>query len=935
MSKGDWGYKRDTKYEDLLGNQFPYIRIKDYIISKSELLEFELESSDFLPTATIHILTATKSLVQENAPVDGDRINIAFREDLKVFKSIASDFIIDSVKHSPYTSSANGYELLIHAILFVPNLDSDIISYNFYGKAEDALHDAAKRLGLGWVHTPDLHTKYNQTWDCYDSEHTFIPYVTKHMWLAKDSFFDSWIDPFRHLVCVNVNDLLGRKLADDGRIDYTKYKNILGTIHEDNKQVSDELTSFDEAKYPKLFTNIPSFENSMMFVTDYNFTNNSTAISKMVGAQITTNYYKNNNGVDQSEQDANGTIDIGVWYNQEKLDAGYVIANGPTNYTEHFESANNGSWKDQNTKSEPPNIFPVEADSDQDTNNSDQSNNKASGNLFKMFKAAEYHNYVNLMELEKQYVTITCNGANLGVAKGEKVPMILINKSNNKYMSHTMTTGDYSFMFDQKFCGWFYVKGIKWVYKPNNIPGNYITDWQTKIVLTRREWMPPEATATAKEAGDITIENNTATGDSISSISPDLPESSNNSNADSSSNSSLPQDNINNETELGGMTEETKENYTNFIQNYNKEQVRLIGDNGQSIVNNLGSITNNINAEITQKISNISTQELNELENKIKNTQKTVDSINTKAEQIQSTLNTSISNAINITNNVNTQLSQQVLDSVTNSAALIAGLGSSALDNVNNIVGDFKGDLSLKEIPNLINNVKSCVSCVSSIGNNLKNSALGNILGLNKNSSEIPEDSSISDVSTNLDYTKEELMAYDPNGLKHFMNIFIDSLNRNNISYQILASRRYAVDRNDQIVYGNAFIQKEQTSTYKTLDSDNKLYWFSDLDSRHYYGEAIDIIGGGSLSDLLESIYLKDDVLRTMHKFGICIQVEVSETGAAKGTHFHCSTEPNEPQTIWWGLVNKKHQQLKLPLYSIIINSEYYEEPTLNNVIIV
>ena len=198
--------------------------------------------------------------------------------------------------------------------------------------------------------------------------------------------------------------------------------------------------------------------------------------------------------------------------------------------------------------------------------------------------------------------------------------------------------------------------------------------------------------------------------------------------------------------------------------------------------------------------------------------------------------------------------------------------------------------------------------------------------------------SSLSDASTVLNSSSNEsLSSYDDNGLKHFMNLFIKILDAANVKYKLLSGRHYALDVSGNIVYGNAFVEKSGTDTFKTLDSDNKIYWFEDRSSRHYYGESIDIepVGSGGFSDLLNSICLTDKISDAMHEYGLCVQYETLAAGAAAGAHFDISTEPGSPQMKWWSIVNKARTDSSLYTYSENTASSYYEAPTDNDVIVV
>ena len=952
------------RYEDTFGHLVPYIRIKDYVLKRDEILKFTLESKDFLPTITLHVSTYTKSLSRENMPVDGDRISIGIRQDKTTFKPISSDFIITSISDSPQRDNSDVkrryYEYYITGKLFIPNLDSGLVNFTYTGLAEDALKEICIRTGLGYVHTKNVKTLRTQSWHCYDNPIEFIKEVTSHMWLAKDSFFDSWIDARRNLTVVNVNDLLGRKLADDGELDFTKYKNVNGTIGEDGKYVSNDLMDLKDTKFPKMFCNDPQFEGSMWYPISYQYVNNSTNVSKAIGPQRNFEVYIQNNGVGQSINDARHTIEIGVWYMQEKLDLGYVIANGPTNYSKDYKMADNGNWRDENVKTFAPILAPIESDSDEETKKNDKSNLSTSGNMSKEYIIAPEHNKINLAELDKQEVIVTTYGANLGIVKGEKVPCFLYNRSNEKYVSETRNTQDNGFEFDMVCSGWFYVKGVELVYQPDFNPNNLLTDWKTNITLTRREWFPPESTSTKKDAQEYsTLPVDVAKGNSVESVSTPSEDTSSSKtlattdikskDVDNKKGSSL-LDTIDNVTnELGGMYDEINNNIDDFN--------NTIGAN--SIVNAISSVKDAIEGET--KIIDVVKDTINEISSQddiLTSVSSTLSKPSDAINVLESTKNNIEGKISSLENNIlakadesiksGTPLPEDLISSTKENLENITSGASALVTSIENTVGDLTSSLqdkslgSIDGIQDTISTLKNEISDkISSVKNSLESSkaSIVNIISsIQDNSKGLTSvESSVIDSATGAvsDMSFEEAMAYDSNGLKHFMNEFISTMNSENIPYTLKGTRRWALDKDDNKVYGNAFVMRETSDIYKTLDSDGNMYWLSDYDSRHYYGEAIDIEPTSSFDDLLEKICLSKKTLDCMYRYGICIQLEVSKSGHSKGTHFHCSTDQEGSQSKWWGIVNKRRMSDNLNTYVTILKRDYYEKETSNEVVVV
>jgi len=490
----------------MAGHTFPYIQIRDHQIARDEIVLFELICDSFLPRLKIHLQTGSLSMIRENRPVDGDRVSIFIRQDLKVFRPIKGDYIIKTVIIDDGNETEAGgtrlHEIYIEAILDVPNFISEYTNFHYYGKAEDALRDAAKRANLGFTHTENIDTKYNQAWYCNQKLDVYIQHITRHMWRGSDSFFDSWVDPYWNLTVVNVSDILGRKLADDKGATFTKLQHIVSTYGQDGPYISNDHDTKEESKVPKILTNMSSFESTSFYVKKWLITNNSSTVSRDVGIQENLHQYIDNYGLGDAEKDSRGMVEAGVWYNQEKKAAGYMTFNGPR---EVYRGARKGNYKDQLTQVK-NNVVQIESDEDNSKNLSMNDNSMASGNVYKMYKVAEYHNYINLRELDKQYMTVWMRGMNLSIIRGDKIPVLLYEQDDSAFMNSNRQL-DFSHVLDRQACGWFYIKELTYRYRSE---GGAASDWQTICVLSRKEWFPPEPTTDAYEAGDDSVLNNVA-----------------------------------------------------------------------------------------------------------------------------------------------------------------------------------------------------------------------------------------------------------------------------------------------------------------------------------------------------------------------------------------------------------------------------------------
>ena len=603
------------KKQDILGI-VPYVRIHDYVLSVSDIISLELDCSEFLPTMVLRVKTPSTTLSDTNKIDDGDLVSIGIRTDLKVFKPISVDFLVTSVQSSSQGLGQNEgdglYEYYIRGRLNIPNIDTEDIRFSYQGYAEEALMEGAKRVGLGYVENDNPRTPSikKETWTCYNNVLEFFQNVTRHMWAGKDSFFDSWIDLYMNLVNVNVNDMLGRKIEDDGVMDFTKYRSIIATAGNDGKYVHNDLDTMDKYKDNKLFTNDKQAQTSVWFVNSYYLENNATKISKKYGIQKNFNIYIQNNGLGQSENDSKYEVGIGVYYNQEKLQLGYVILNGPAEADKNYKKADNGNWKNQNIKTEAPVIMPVQSDGDEDDRQNAKNNKKASGNFSKEYLIAPEHNEINLAELEKQNVIIRTTGFNNGFARGEKVPCVLYRQSDTKYLNPVRELPDTTYLLDAICSGWFYVKAVKYIYTPRTNTSNSISDWVTETTLTRREWFPPEPTTTSAGAGDgggngggNSSQSNSPSPTSIASGGTQLNDVTNgainaateNPTPNTKPEDSFPQNTNGTQTESSPMEKEVQQNIDNQERNADALNALDANDKTAEVLDNAEKTTNKAN----------------------------------------------------------------------------------------------------------------------------------------------------------------------------------------------------------------------------------------------------------------------------------------------------------------------------------------------------
>ena len=516
-----------TVPDEAANNQFlgaglfePIIRINDHYFSHDEIQYLELKSEDFVPTMELHILTSMKDLAKKNVIKDGDKAAIFVNSDLSgTIRSLRCDFLISHVEMADVIENYNSqkYSFLIYGELYVPDLHNETVNYSFSGSSRDALRDAAQKLKLGFYFNDANDTTDQQIWQCTPSSgglFHFVQDVTSHAWGGNDFCYSSWID-FRYaLSFINISLILGVDGIDTG-MDLTKFTSIaVNTLNSEGKNVNsgnDKLFNY------KIFNNIYKDANqfSTYYVLKYNLVNRSYEITKQVGIQAQTIININNTGVDT---EAN-TVDVNaqIVYNHSKVDSGkFFILTGPgTNTT--YKAADNGDYVQQQSITNVPVLQDSMSTSDVSTVAQTGSNEYASGNVSQTYELAAAHNYINNMQLEKMYINVECPGCNLSIVRGEKVPVLLQDRSSmnavenegdtNKNMSQSKIKSDYDIMG----CGWFMINAISYVYNPfaQNVTSG-ANSWTTKVKLTRREWPTPVPVMDPSTAVDSSTATNSA-----------------------------------------------------------------------------------------------------------------------------------------------------------------------------------------------------------------------------------------------------------------------------------------------------------------------------------------------------------------------------------------------------------------------------------------
>lgn len=345
----------------------------------------------------------------------------------------------------------------------------------------------ARKYKLGFAFNDFDDTNDFQNWIKTEPGDEFINDITEHAWKDETSFFQSWIDLYYNICYVNVNKFL-LSTENNEEVDITFATNTLAL--ENITNISTDVK--DSKMTAKVLSNASEFKDSPFYIKKWQPYNISSAISLSTGyTTYTYTFTHNQNYLNSNQSQCFQELANIPAYDQTKVDS-FILLRGRTTYN-----------KNDNPKSEKARVnhdfvntynaiewTGVEYTLDDDDRNKDQ--NQWSGNVHKNFARAPYHNKQNLNELDKMFIVVECDGLNLQIMRGERIPVYIIhNNSYDQGSYDTATDNDLSRDYNRFYTGYYIVDDIEISYRPGN--DDETTNYTTSYTLKRREWPTPEA----------------------------------------------------------------------------------------------------------------------------------------------------------------------------------------------------------------------------------------------------------------------------------------------------------------------------------------------------------------------------------------------------------------------------------------------------------
>lgn len=474
---------RFQKNEDVAGVEYPLIKINDYIFSQSEITNFNIDCTEFLPKINLSVLLTSQLFLAKEMPKDGDLISVSICNKSDVLRIIRNDYVITGVHVSPNMTEVKGPVMIsFYGELFIPGLKSQKNDFSFEGTTLEAAKDFAKRYGLGFATNED-NTDDKQIWlKANIAGDIYINNLVERAWRDTKSFYKCWIDVYYNLNFININkQLMSAETSSDVA---AMISNIDKNWNYGNSRDEEETTLA-----VKVFSNIQSFRTSSFYITSWRPLNRSSQVTFQIGTKMTCEIFEHNKYIyenPKTEKNKNyWRIPIEPTYDEDKVNKTILLRGRATMVPDEKNpdlQRANYSYVDLYEK------FPW-LGVQYTLTNSDADISEWDGNHHKNYQRAKVQNLINNKELDKLNLHVKVNGNNFNVIIADKIPVILIRTDAIDNM-RINPESNFNDSLDLFYSGWYLVKGfiLNWNQKNED---SIMSRFTHEFILTRREWPAP------------------------------------------------------------------------------------------------------------------------------------------------------------------------------------------------------------------------------------------------------------------------------------------------------------------------------------------------------------------------------------------------------------------------------------------------------------
>lgn len=386
--------KKGPNVSKIAGGNFPSVRINEYDFNQNDILFFNLIIGEsFLPELRVSVEDSKGVFSLSQYPKDGDVLSLYIRStDEEVYKPIRMDFDIINVDAPPVNNQSqaappdNDVDPAVDPIIFtfecrvkIPGLFKEVCqSYN-NDTSFNHLLNVADELNIGFAsNITDTSDEMNRI-IAYDTLYRFINNTTKTSYKTDNHFFTSYIDPYYYLNFVDVNNQL-------------KYDNQL------EETLVSLIDSLDELGTD---TDVETIGEGKLFLT--NLDKGVTGTSRYINA-----------------------------YSLQGSPAEVTLQNGYKRVLQYYDS-NDKEYRqfDINpliSENLPDDLYPLRGRQDEQRFKEEikyKYMGKQSSNTHENYHFAKLHNRQNIVELNKMYMRVELETANMSLYTMQKIPLII------------------------------------------------------------------------------------------------------------------------------------------------------------------------------------------------------------------------------------------------------------------------------------------------------------------------------------------------------------------------------------------------------------------------------------------------------------------------------------------------------------------------------
>lgn len=476
-----------NKAEDEFGITFPIIRINDIMLSRYNIKSMSISSSDFVPTISLSLVYDNTTFISKNMPKDGDMVSLYLRANTNALSYLRNDFIITSCYSNSGRFNNSSIRVNIEGKMFIPELDSSQFCESFMGTSKEVLKQLAEKYKLGFAFNDFDDTNDFQNWIKTEPGEEFIADIVEHAWKDETSFFEAWIDLYYNLCYVNINKFL-LSTENEETTDITFASNTLAI-----ENLVNNNTGVENAQMTvKVLTNASEFKDTPFYIKKWEPINISSSISLESGySTYTYTFTHNQNYLNGDQSQCFQELHNIPSYDQSKVDS-FILLRGRSKYDKNKNPEDEKARVNHDFVNTYINIEWTGVEYTLDDDDSKKQQNEWSGNVHKNYARAPYHNKQNINELNKMFLRVECDGLNLQIMRGERVPVYIVpNNSYDKGSNETLTQNDTPKNENRFYTGYYIVDDVEISY--HSAGNGETSNYTTTFTLKRREWPTPEA----------------------------------------------------------------------------------------------------------------------------------------------------------------------------------------------------------------------------------------------------------------------------------------------------------------------------------------------------------------------------------------------------------------------------------------------------------